>query len=181
MGSTRNANGRDRKTVRQTTRRGRENPSRQRIEPVGQWDAEVKMKCIGPNRADMRRKVRTVGTVQIDVADLFEEAKQLLRQGYEVRLTSENDGEAIRLFPCLDANYSQMFVAAMSMGTFRTTVADIPFRMTHCGEEVDVKTASEEKAKKAETIRQNRQHVTPDTVVKCPNCGTEFRVGKTLG
>lgn len=182
MSSKTMTSGKKRKPSRPAARRGRGNPSRETLMAVGKWRAKVSAKSSGPHRADMRRKVMTRGVKTIDVLDLFEEAKLLLRQGYEVRLASENDGEAIRLYPCLDANYAQMFVAAMTMGGFRQSVGDIPFCMVHCGETVDLEEERVAKERKAETIRrQSRQNVSPDTVVTCPKCGTEFRVGKVLG
>jgi len=178
---TMNANNRHNGTNKKTAdRRGRANPSRERLEPVAKWEASVHATLQGPGRADMKRKVRTRGVKTIDVLDLFEETLIYLRKGYEVRLTSQCDGEAIRLYPCLDADYKTMFVAAMTMGSFRQSIGDIPFRMEHCGETVDPTTECEAKQRKAETIRETRRNVTPDTVVTCPKCGNEFRVGKVL-
>jgi len=160
-------------------RRGRANPARQTLEPVAEWAASVHATSRGPNRADMKRKVRTRGVKKIDVLDLLDETREYLRAGYEVRFRSERDGEAIRLYPCLDADYRTMFVAAMTMGSFRQSIGDIPFRMEHCGETVDPVAENAAKARKAETIRETRRNnVTPDTVVTCPNCGAEFRVGE---
>jgi len=172
----------NRKQTEPTVRRGRTNPSRQRLEPVAEWEASVRATYQGPNRADMKRKVRTRGVKTIDVPDLLDETRGYLRAGYEVRLRSERDGEALRLYPCLDAEYRTMFVAAMTMGGFRQAIGDISFRMEHCGERVDPEAENEAKRRKAETIREmRRSNVTPDKVVTCPRCGTEIRVGKTLG
>ncbi len=38
-----------------------------------------------------------------------------------------------------------------------------------------------EVAKIIRNAKAKRRNVTPDTVVKCPECGAEFRVGKQLG
>lgn len=179
MNTTRN--GKTTGSSRKMPRRGRNNPARHEAVPVGEWEADVTAKRNGRTNAALRRKVKTVGIKQLDVADLFDEVRGYLRRGYEVRLTSKNDGEAIRLYPCLDADFTQMFVAAMTMGAFRTSLADIRFRTSHCGQSVDPADERTAKGERAERIAAARQSVTPDTVVTCPKCGTEFRVGKVLG
>ena len=38
----------------------------------------------------------------------------------------------------------------------------------------------EERVVRVERARQERAHVTPETVVACQRCGFEFKVGKSL-
>ena len=174
-----NTNGRNRIDAA-ANRRGWKNPARRKSVPVAEWEAEVSTKSRGPDRPDRDRKVKTVGIVTLDGADLFDEIRLLMRKGYEVRLSSRRDGECLRFFPCLTPSYDQMFVAAQTMGSFRTAIGDIPFRMSHRGKEVDPRDERAAKERRADEIREARRHVTPDTLVTCPQCGCEFRVGKTL-
>lgn len=161
-------------------RRGRENPSRSI--PVGDWDAEVNIKSRGPNRADTRRKVKTNGIREFystRIADII----AAVRRGYEVRVIDDDGHHAVRFYPCLDADYACMFIAAQTMGNFRHSLSDIPFRMMHCGEEVSGTEAERDRKNAQARLRRendSRVNVTPDTVVTCPECGTEFRVGKVL-
>ena len=150
------------------------------LEPVGKWEATVSLISKGRNRADMCRKVRTNGTKRIDAADIIADAMNQLRGGFEVRLLDAEGNEAIRLYPCLDADYTEMFAAAQTMGEFRHGLKDIGFTMERAGSCANREEATAARARRSRAIKARRLNVTPDTIVVCPKCGTEIRVGKTL-
>ena len=149
------------------------------LEPVGKWEATVSLSSKGINRADMRRKVRTNGIRRIDASDIIADAMNQLRAGFEVRLKDAEGDDAIRLYPCLDADYSEMFAAAQTMGEFRHGLKDIGFTMKRSGNYANREEATAARAR-TKALKVRRQNVTPDTIIVCPKCGTEIRVGKTL-
>lgn len=171
-----------RKTAARTTaanRRGRTNPSHEKTRPVAEWEAEVRAKRNGPKRSDMSRKVQVRGVREIAVPQLLLKVLGSLRRGYEVRLTDGTEG-AVRLYACLDADFSRMFVASATMGAFRNAIADIPFRVKHRGNALDPTVARELKREKARQIREEVACVTPDLMTTCPRCGYTYRVGRKL-
>ena len=149
------------------------------LEPVGKWEATVSLSSKGSNRADMRRKVRTNGIRRIDASDIIADAMNLLRAGFEIRLKDADGEDAIRLYPCLDADYTEMFAAAQTMGEFRHGLKDIGFTMKRSGNYANREEATAARAR-TKALKVRRQNVTPDTIIVCPKCGTEIRVGKTL-
>lgn len=149
------------------------------LEPVGKWEATVSLSSKGSNRADMRRKVRTNGIRRIDASDIIADAMNQLRAGFEVRLKDAEGDDAIRLYPCLDADYTEMFAAAQTMGEFRHGLKDIGFTMKRSGNYANREEATAARAR-TKALKVRRQNVTPDTIIVCPKCGTEIRVGKTL-
>jgi len=145
--------------------------------PVADWVADVRSTRRG-KRADTERKVKTAGTKRMDISDVIDDARQYLRNGYEVRFACGERGDAIRLYPCLDANFSQMFAAAQTMGALRSCIGDIPFRIVR-RDGMDVEGAKEEREQaQKEAAALRKASVTPDTMVTCPACGFEFRVGR---
>ena len=147
------------------------------------WNDEVLVATWAKGRGKKpSRKVMTNGTERIGLSDrMGERVVGLLSRGMEVRL--EIGGEdAIRLYPCAMADFKTMFVATEAMGDFRHA----PYRgrrlafTSRRGRRAISREEVEERVERVEQARQERAHVTPDVVVKCPSCGTEFRVGKTL-
>jgi len=172
----------NRKSKPHTPRFTGRNPSRERLEPIAYWEAEVKVEKQGKKNAALRRKVQTRGVIKFKASSVLNSMMDALLAGYEVRLVDDYGDDAIRLFPCLDANYEKMFVAAQTMGIFRRIIEQIPFRMEHCGEEVNPQEYLEDKIARQWEIEKKREKlaVTPDTMVSCPKCGTTFRVGRKL-
>ena len=95
-------------------------------------------------------------------------------------------GESVRLIPVLDKSCKIMHVTAQSMGKFNSELlADKKVTVIHRDRELSEKETENLVSAQAakfdpEFRRAERYHVSPDTVVTCPNCGTEFRVGKQL-
>jgi len=165
-----------------STRRSADNPSSRRYVPIGEWKAKVTLESHGENRPEKIRKVKVNEIKRIECEGLNEIYDELLA-GKEVRICNQRFGEAIRLYPCLNSDYSEMFAAAQTIGEFRKSLKDVKFKMVHCGMDVDPKEALKDKEFRKQAIaekRQKRVNVTPDTIVSCPECGTEFRVGKSL-
>ena len=147
-----------------------------RLECVN-WDAEqpATLKSKGRNHA-VSRKVLTKAKHPISlISNEIDRATELLRQGYEVRLATTDGVDAIRLYPCVETDMKTMSVAAATMDPFRGTLADKRVRFTHRGHEV-----TRNEARRLNETKASEPRVTPDTLVKCPKCGTRFRVGKKL-
>ena len=151
------------------------------------WDEpEVNITSHGRGCSTARKKR------QIDATDLLDEAHGLLRAGYEVRLTSERFGEAVRLIPMMATDLATMQVYATAMGGFRDkTLADKRARLVRLGKEVSAQARTEDRrANRAETPKRAETptraepppeaEVTPDSTVKCPKCGARFRVGRRI-
>jgi len=105
-----------------------------------------------------------------DVERLLVAVGNAVREGYDVHLC-----EAVRFYACV-LKLKTPFVTAQTLGNFRRSIADKAIRPTLHGKEVSL-------ARVKELDRQARRehpHVTPDTMITCPKCGTEFRVGKEL-
>ncbi len=140
------------------------------------WDKEnptlIKKQAAGHA---VSRKVLTKDVYKLPAADIITEAISLLKKGYEVRLCGKAS-EAIRLYPCVEQDMETMFVAAQTMGKFRTSLSTKKVKLLRKGVE----------ATTADMINLNRDQkeeiarVSPDCTVTCPNCGTTFRVGKKL-
>ena len=145
------------------------------------WDEpEVNITSHGRGCSPARKVSTPNGRRQIDATDLLDEAHGLLRAGYEVRLTSERFGEAVRLIPMMATDLVTMQVCAQAMGRFRDeTLADKRARLVRLGKEVSGQAAADYMSvRRAETPPSGE--VTPDQTVKCPNCGTRFRVGRRI-
>ena len=150
------------------------------------WDPVANVRLRGRRDATPKRKVKTRGVITFACMGMMASVAKKLRQGYEVRLLAgmDDDTAAIRLFPCLDKECKQMFVAAQSMGAFRTvTLADKHAEVRIRGEvatETEVERFKDEHKARSEQYKASMLCVTPDTTVTCPNCNTTFRVGKQL-
>lgn len=148
------------------------------------WDEPVvRVKKNGPKYPKLYRKVLTKGEVPVLLTEsLSKSIVEKLRQGREVRLEFYGYGPGIRLFPCMDKECEKMNVIAQTIGEFRECLSDKKVKIIHGNRELS-------EAETAQLIRENtaqyesskRICVSPDTMVTCPECGTEFRVGKQLG
>ena len=157
-------------------RRSPRNPTPRRLKvPIGRWKPRVKLTSKGPNRADMQRKVENTEIVRVPLDGVLADLIERLRSGEDIRFTLDGK-EALRVFPCLDADCETMYPSAHAMGELRDCLADIEFEMVDKDKSpVEPETARAEKAKRGERIRQSReasrQGVVPKRVIKCWNCG----------
>ena len=149
------------------------------------WDDDGMTVRLSGGGEKVRRKVLTNGVTLIPVdRATANDIIHHLRFGNEVRLIFPEMEDAIRLFPCMDQKRERMSVIAQTMGDFREVLADKKVRLVHKGKEVSRKYLGEmEKHAREMRLGQyaravERAHVTPDTVVECPKCGFEFRVGR---
>ena len=147
---------------------------------TGCWKVEVRSK--GHGYAPRRKVVTEKETLRYEIRDL-DDIMADLRAGHEVRLTYR-DQDCIRLFPLMDTRCKGMNVIAQSMGYFRDCLSDIKPKIIKVSrkeckeiEATDVNQMTE----RAHLQRAERTWVTPDTVVACPKCGFEFRIGRPAG
>lgn len=148
----------------------------------GNWDEPVvKVKRQGDRRV-LQRKVVTKGVRALFIGGVLKEAKVWLRRGYEVRLCDEHERDAIRIYPLADKECKTMYPQAATMGDFRKyALVGKVLRVKHGDREIsDAETGKLVREQESRHESTNIACVTPDTVVKCPNCGIQFRVGKTL-
>ena len=141
------------------------------------WDTEQPT-TINRKGDHVSRKVLTRKVVCINAARIFDAIIDQLRQGNEVRLCN-GDSNAVRFYPCLKQDMKTMFVASATMGDFRESLVDKKAKLFRLGEERTAKDMREFQQAVSEEINAHK-HVTPSTMVRCPNCGEEFRIGKQL-
>ena len=162
-------------------RRSPRNPTPRRMKvPVGRWKPRVKLTSKGPNRADMQRKVENTAIVRVPLDGVIADLIERLRSGEDVRFTL-GGRDALRVFPCLDADCTAMYPSAHAMGELKTCLEDIEFEMVDKDKSpVEPETARAEKAERGERIRQSREAsrrgVVPRRVIKCWNCGAENEI-----
>ena len=144
------------------------------------WDEPVVKVRRNGNMGNVKRKVLTKGVKVLNVGAVLKQVKELLRQGYEVRLADDYGMDAVRLFPLAKPDCKSMYAAAQTMGTFRQCLMGKKLRVRHGEHEIKSAEAAAMVKEAAVRKEQNdkRMWITPDTVVRCPKCGTEFRVGR---
>ena len=139
------------------------------------WDPVVNVKFQGVTKAALSRKVVTTGIETVECEELLKTIAAWLRSGKEVRL-----GDAIRIYPCMDVGLKSMFPAAQTIGDFRNLLRDKKTQAIHCGKSVKKDVIVKKAKERNEEYKSNRIEVTPDTMVVCPVCGSEIRVGKAV-
>ncbi len=147
------------------------------------WDPEVKIRRNGRKFSDVKRKVVTRGIVHVRAARILEGIVKNLRKGYEVRLTDGSENDAIRIFPIASTDCRRMYVRTQAMGELCDVLKDKQIVVTHGGEQLSqgetVQMIDEQQAKHERYEEDTKLSVVPDLMVTCPNCGTEFRVGRS--
>ena len=141
----------------------------------------------------IRRKVVTKGVRKVYCFKTLFELEHDLREGNEVRLTFANDCgneiDCVRLIPMMKTDFSGMYVCAQTMGELCDSLKGIKTKLIrraqagkHEPREISASQANkmwrEANDKRNEESREKREWVSPDTVVECPKCGYEFRVGR---
>lgn len=121
-----------------------------------------------------------IKTVRVDLtAKQIQAILNALRNWDDVLL-----GGCIKIAHGVDAggkpyNIAQMLNVKGETNLFRDANSDDPIRFSRSGKAV-TKTDYVEELKEKKSYRSSIIHVTPDFVVTCPQCGTNFRVGKKL-
>ena len=148
----------------------------------GEWDAEVSItRQKDRTHQSMARKVKTKKLCRAYFDAVF--TKKKLRQGYEVIIMDRDGHNILRLFPCMNSDFTEMYVSAQTLGDFRhKTLEGIKWHTTYCGSDRSNDEVRELNGAER-SINKERKfiEVTPDTIINCPKCGTEIRVGKVLG
>lgn len=157
---------------------------------VENWEKDdPEVSLVKRGARNLCRKVEVTGIVdleddpELDIpSDTLEELgdllKKRLRQGREVRLWG-----GVRFYPCTDkSNASKIVVCAQTMGFLRgDLLADKKPRFFRGKSEVDAAgLAKLDRAAKKNAAGKKKAAI-PDTMVTCPDCGSEFRVGRQLG
>ena len=135
------------------------------------------------------RKVVSTGTGELRLPKKYGDSlRRMLRAGLDVHLAF-GDEACVRFFACTTEDGRNMVVVAQTMGAFRTATYD-GLVVSYTSEKGARKIAKAEamerfarsKAPRAQRAEggQERDHVTPETVVACPRCGYEFKVGRSL-
>ncbi len=155
------------------------------------WKPKVQMHAHGNDQPV--RKVLTKGVREV-YCDEFVLIKKLLRQGFEVQLREPGAKDSfLRVYPLLGTDLKTMYARAQAMLPLSTCIADKKVKMVFRGKEYtkpeDASAAIDETRYRprpengeydGEEDGEKLPSVTPDTVVKCPKCGTRFRVGRAL-
>jgi len=105
-----------------------------------------------------------------DVEHLLVAVGNAVHEGYDVQLCG-----GVHFYACV-AKLKTAFIAVKTIGNFRRSIADKTFRAVLHGAE----TAMEKIRALDKKARKDHPHVTPDTMITCPVCGNEIRVGKVL-
>ena len=147
------------------------------------WDDEVSVATWAKGRARKpARKVLTRGVAKVKLTrGQMSNITKMLGSGMEVRLDIGGE-DAIRLYPCAATDFKTMFVAAETMGEFRHAAyrgRHLSFTSRNGARNVG-EDEIEERVSRACRIAAGRAHVSPESVVRCPRCGFEFKVGKSL-
>ena len=147
----------------------------------GEWDAEVSIRRNKDRtHQSMARKVKTKKLIRVRFDTDF--TKRKLRQGYEVILTDRDGHNVLRLFPCMNTDFTEMYVSAQTLGDFRhKTLEGIKWHTTYYGfarSNNEVRELNEDE--REANAKRKFIEVTPDTIINCPKCGTEIRVGRAL-
>ena len=143
------------------------------------WD-EPEVKVTRSGGKGIERKVLTVGTMTIDATALLGKIEKLMRQGNEVRLTRRGQ-DALRFVPLADLECRKIEPRAFFMGDMARMLDDKKLRITRLGAEIpqsDVQRIVNRARELGRETAKRRRHVTPDTMVNCPKCGFQFRVGR---
>ena len=146
------------------------------------WDEEVPVATwTKGRRRTPARKVLTKGVAKVELTKAqTARIARMLGMGMEVRLAAAGE-DAIRLYPCAATDFRTMFVAAETMGEFRHAVyrnRSLAFTSRKGRRRVDEEEIAERVVRAGRD--DARAHVSPETVVRCPKCGFEFKVGKSL-
>ena len=141
----------------------------------------VKIKAKG-RRSLPARKVESTGTSSVALSqEQMSAIRDRLNAGREVRLTYCGE-DVLRLFLCLETDFKTLYVSSQAMRPFPFCQTPregrlLRFVTEHGGREI----GGEELAERVARVKSaQREHVTPDVVVTCPNCGAELRVGRKL-
>ena len=144
---------------------------------AGKWRAKARFASDGRKNATPRRFVHNRGVVRIEDAAMERKIIDYLKSGYEVRLFNGS----VRLYHCVDKEFRTMYIAAATLADSRVRgcVNDVEFDFVRRDGKHDVQDVIDLELDHRQA-KDEMVHVSPDTVVECPKCGFQFRVGKTL-
>lgn len=147
----------------------------------GEWEPKIQIKRESAQHGGFSRKVVTEGDAYVTVP--LETITKLLRQGKQVILSGRGSNDAIRLFPCLTTDLTEMFVAAQTVGDFRHSIGDIKFSVRHRGlraSSSDCARLVADAAERHEAKKRQQLVVCPSRHVTCPVCGADLELGSLV-
>ena len=139
-------------------------------------ECEIKIKRGGGGGA-LHRMIPTRGVVTIDATAILDSVKEQMRKGYDVRLTCGGE-EAVRFFPFASADCKSILVRIQPLGSAADWLKDKKITVKHCGEKKSSREVDELYREARLKDHRAPDYVTPDTMVTCPNCSYQFRVGR---
>ena len=145
------------------------------------WDPVTNVKKSG-NSGHLPRKLvgRGVAVISNRTTDaLLRKIEENARMGIETRLAYSDGKWGVRFIQMVGSDLKRIEVVAKVSkdSPLGTCLADKKPILVHRGRQLDDREAAE-LVKEARAKRKDRVCVTPDTMVKCPKCGFEFRVGR---
>ena len=145
------------------------------------WDPVTNIRKGGSSGKIPRKLVgRGIVTIKTRAVDeLLRAIADNARKGIETRLAYTDGSWGVRFVQMVDHDLKRIDIAAWVSkdSPLGTCLADKKPIIVHNGRQLDEK-ETEEFVKEAREKRRDRVCVTPDTMVECPKCGFEFRVGK---
>jgi len=141
---------------------------------------KIKCKAKRGGHQGLKMKVESNG-----VKKLYINAKAIndaLNNGRDVELFDKDTGEALfHVYTMVDQK-GVPYRVAQTMNPFRHSINDCEVSLTMDGEVYEGEKARQKIAAESAANKQKHQRVcvTPDSIVECPVCGNEFRVGKVL-
>lgn len=158
-------------------------PDRRRRLELCNWQDElpVNIQCKGDHYSAKAMSRGFVTEVEIGrrigldpdwVGRILEEVRKSVRHGFDVKLCG-----GVHFYACV-TKLKTPFLAAKTMGAFRKSVSDKAVRPSREGEPISQPEIDRLCAKAKARLKYI--HVTPDTVIVCPTCGSDLRVGKVL-
>ena len=150
------------------------------------WSEEpldVSLEKHGNKKPDRKVKVRGIlrdawlekeaGLEAGSIKRLMEAITKALRHGYEPRMA-----ESVRFVHMVDADFANMRVSVQPMGSFRSCLEGVSFRLRYGEREVSAQDA--ERLRDEGEVEEDLE-VSPDQMITCPKCHKRFRVGKRQG
>ena len=145
------------------------------------WDPVTNVKK-GGNSGRIPRKLvgRGIVTISNKTTDaLLRKIAENARMGIETRLAYSDGKWGVRFVQMVtpDLKRIELVARVAKESQLGTCLAEKKPIIVHCGRQIDEDEA-DELVNEARGKDKKRAWVTPDTMVECPKCGFEFRVGR---
>ena len=106
------------------------------------------------------------------IFDIFKAIKKCMRKGYMVTIE-----DTINFAPVVDKAGRQMEITALTVGSFRQGISDLPFTVQNReAKEVDLVSMIDETSKTNAALKDSLVGAVPYRVVDCPHCNKPIRI-----